>query len=238
MVDQMRLPASGAHVFVDDVAAPMLRASDQHHLRRVLRLRDGESITVSDGIGAWRRCRIEGETLCSDGELHRQPRAVPQIAVAFSILKGDRSDWIVQKLAELGVDRIVPVSAARGVLRWDAERAGRQVERWRSIAHGAAMQSRRAWLAAVDDVTEGAALADALPGLVFAHPGGSPPSLNHPMIAVGPEGGWSPEEIAQAVGTVDLGPTTLRAETAAVSAAALLTALRSGLVTAVRPEST
>ena len=91
------------------------------------------------------------------------------------------------------------------------------------------MQSRRAWLPEVTDVTELADVAS-LPGAALAEPGGAPPSLDRPVVLVGPEGGWAPEEVGLGLPTVDLGPTVLRAETAAVAVAAVLGALRRGHV--------
>ncbi len=62
--------------------------------------------------------------------------------------------------------------------------------------------------------------------LGLAHPGGAAPSISRPILLIGPEGGWSPEERAAVPATVDLGPTNLRAETAAIAAAVRLTVLR------------
>jgi 16S rRNA (uracil1498-N3)-methyltransferase len=232
MPDHVRLPASAAHVFVDALAQPQLSDADLHHLGRVLRLRDGEAVTASDGSGGWRACRFQGESLAVDGPILRTAPPEPELTVAFAVVKGDRPEWTVQKLTELGIDRIVPVLADRGVVRWDAERAAKNVERLRSVARAAAMQSRRVWLPRVDDLVPSSALSLAFPGIALAHPGGRRPNLQRPAIAVGPEGGWSPAELERCGETVDLGPTTLRAETAAVTAGALLAALRSGLVDA------
>lgn len=92
------------------------------------------------------------------------------------------------------------------------------------------MQSRRTWLPEVDDLATFASVA-ALPGACLALPEGGPPSLRRPVVLVGPEGGWSPEEIGTGLPAVTLGPHVLRAETAAVVAGGLLCALRMGIVT-------
>jgi 16S rRNA (uracil1498-N3)-methyltransferase len=94
------------------------------------------------------------------------------------------------------------------------------------------MQSRRTWL---PEVAAPASFADVVGVLgataaALAHPGGAPPSLERPAILVGPEGGFAPEELAAGLPTVDLGPTVLRAETAAVAAGLALVWLRSGVV--------
>ena len=218
------------HVFVDDLEAPALDDADRHHLERVLRTRPGEEVTVSDGQGGWRRC-----TLAAGGALHPQSaiehreRPAPPITIAFALTKGDKPELTVQKLTELGVDRVVPFVAARSVVRWDEVRAARHVDRLRRVAREAAMQSRRAHLPVVEEVADFAFVA-ALPGAVLADAGGAPPSLDHPVVLVGPEGGWSDDERASTLAHVGLGEHVLRSETAAITAAALLAALRSGRV--------
>jgi 16S rRNA (uracil1498-N3)-methyltransferase len=219
-----------AHVFVADLDDPKLDDVDRHHLERVLRLRAGEEVTASDGRGGWRRCMFEaGGALRPNGEVEQRPRPAPLITIAFALTKGDKPELTVQKLTELGVDRIVPFVAARSVVRWDVDRAARQVERLRRVAREAAMQCRRAHLPEVADVADFATVAQ-LPGAVLADAGGRPPALATPVVLVGPEGGWSDEERAAGPAPVGLGDHVLRAETAAITAAALWTALRSGRV--------
>jgi len=145
------------------------------------------------------------------------------------VVKGERPELVVQKLTELGVDRIVPFAAERSVVRWEGEKAEKQTVRLRRVAREAAMQSRRTWLPEVAELTDFATVCG-LPGAAGADVGGDPPSLAHPTLLIGPEGGWSPRERALLPGSVGLGPTVLRAETAAISGAALLVALRSGVV--------
>lgn len=216
-------------VFVDDIHVPALADHDRHHLERVLRVRVGDDLVVSDGAGSWREGRLgPAGTVEPTGELVEVPPFVPPITVGFALTKGERPDVAVQKLTEVGADRIVPFTAARSVVRWDAGRAASNVERFRRVAREAAMQSRRAWLPTVDDVVEFPTAAG-LPGAVLADAGGDPPSLASPTILVGPEGGWTDEERAGRR-RVALGPHVLRAETAAMTAGALLAALRARLV--------
>jgi 16S rRNA (uracil1498-N3)-methyltransferase len=221
-----------AHAFVADVERPELDDRDRHHFERALRLTPGAPLTVSDGAGRWRRCRF-GAVLEPDGPVRTVTPPSPRLTVGFAPVKGDRPEWVVQKLTELGVDRIVPFLADRSVVRWDGERAQRQHQRLVAVAHEAAMQSRRAWLPELAPVTTFAAAAE-LPGAARADPNGAPPSLDHPIVLVGPEGGWSPAERQRLPATVGLGPGVVRAETAAIAAAALLTALRSGLLAPIR----
>lgn len=222
------MAAVKAHVFVGDVDTPVLDASDARHLSRVLRLRDGELVTVADGRGRVRPYRY-GDPLVADGPGARVARPTPAITVAVALTKGDRAEWAVQKLTEAGADEIVLFAAERSVARWEGERAERHLARLRSIAREAAMQSRRAWLPAVTGVSTFAEVA-ARPGACLAEAGGAPPSLDRPTILIGPEGGWSDAERAAGLPAVALGPHVLRAETAAIAAGALLAALRGNLV--------
>jgi 16S rRNA (uracil1498-N3)-methyltransferase len=215
-------------VLVADVAAPKLDDDDRHHLERVLRLRAGDPLTVGDGAGAWRTCRLGAET-DPVGEIQRVARPAVSLTVAFALIKGGRPEFVVQKLTELGVDSIVPFVAARSIVRWDDEKAARHLERFRRVAREAVMQSRQPWLPTVDPVADFSTVA-ALPGAAMADRGGNPVSLGTPTVLVGPEGGWSDEERDAGVPRVALGPAVLRAETAAVAAGTLLGALRAGLV--------
>ena len=217
-----------AHAFVADLDRPQLDPADRHHLERVLRLRAGEEVTVSDGAGRWRPCRF-GPVLVPTADVRQAPRPRPELAVAFALVKGERPEWVVGKLTELGVDRIVPFAAARSVVRWQPERVGPHRDRLRRVAREAAMQSRRTWLPEVEDIATFDAVATR-PGAVLADAGGEAPALPRGPVLVGPEGGWSAEELARALPRLALGPHVLRAETAAVAAAALLAGLRSGLV--------
>ena len=221
--------SSSAHVFVDDLDVPVLSEDDRHHLARVLRLREGETVSVSDGRGGWRACTWADSELSPAGDVVHEARPTPTVTIGMPVLKGDRPEWTVQKLTELGVDVVVPFAAARAVARWEGERAAHQVARLRRIAREAAMQSRRVWLPEVAEVVAFAEAA-ARPGVALAEPGGGPPSLDRPAVLVGPEGGWAPDELAGGLPTVGLGPTVLRAETAAVAVATLLCGLRAGVV--------
>ena len=127
------------------------------------------------------------------------------------------------------MDIVVLFAAARSVVRWDGDRAAHHLDRLRRIARQAAMQSRRTSLPDVEDLRSFAEVA-ARPGAAQAEPGGEPPSLERPLVLVGPEGGWGEEEAAAPLARVTLGPTILRAETAAVVAGGLLCSLREGLV--------
>jgi len=221
-----------AHAFVPDLDVPALDDGDEHHLLRVLRLAPGDDVTAGDGAGRWRACRLAGgRALEIAGPIVAEPRPAPRITVAFALVKGERPELVVQKLTELGVDRLVPFVAGRSVVRWDPGRADRQLERWRSIARHAATQCRRTWLPEVAPVAGFAAVA-ALPGAALADPRGAPPTLDRPVVMIGPEGGWTPDERDAGLPLVALGTHVLRAETAAITAGAILAALRAGILDA------
>ncbi len=234
--------AAAAQVFVDDPAHPTLGDEDAHHLGRVLRLRDGEEVVASDGKGGWARTLWRGGTGLeplrdgtgpgSDGTVQAEARAEPLLTVAFAPVKGERPEWVVQKLTELGIDRIVPLRSERSVVRWSGARGRTTVERLRRVAREAAAQCRRVWLPDVAETIgfdELSALGD--PGeVVLAQLSGDRPTAAQRVVAVGPEGGWSVTELAAGLPTVGFGLSVLRAETAAVTAGALLASLRTGTV--------
>ena len=225
---------SAAHVFVDDLAAPALGDADLHHLSNVLRLRDGELVSASDGAGGWRMCEWRGEALRVAGDILTSVAPSLRVSVAFVPVKGDRSEWIVQKLTEIGVDDIVVLAPTRrSVVRWS--NVDKQLDKLRIVAREAAMQSRRTHLPTVAGLVP---LADALvrPGAVVADPlgaelGGGPLAS---LVVVGPEGGFDDEELPAAVTRATLGGTVLRAETATLVAATLLVAQRHAHVASTR----
>ncbi|MCU1496983.1 MAG: rsmE [Acidimicrobiales bacterium] len=219
----------GPLVFVADLDRPVLDDADLHHLSRALRLRGGDPLVVSDGAGGWRPARFAGAHPEPTDQRQVAPRSAPAVEVAFALVKGTKPELAVQKLTELGVDRIRPFVAARSVVRWDAARSEHALARLRRVGREAAMQSRRAWLPEIDPVTTFAEVA-ADPRACRADRGGPPPTLDRPLILTGPEGGWDPTEQAADLPVVALGEGVLRAETAAITAGVLLTSLRAGLV--------
>jgi len=235
--------AAAAQVFVDDPSDPELSDEDVHHLGRVLRLRPGEEVVAADAHGRWARTtwsggstlEMLGEGVGGDGAVQFEARAEPALTVAFAPVKGERPEWVVQKLTELGIDRIVPLLSERSVVRWSGARGKTTVERLRRVAREAAAQCRRVWLPDVSD-TVGFADLHQLGGageVVLAQLSGDRPTASQHVVAVGPEGGWSTSELASGLPTVGFGLSVLRAETAAVTAGALLASLRTGTVAAV-----
>jgi len=233
-------PASvgaAAQVFVGDLDELTLDSQDEHHLLRVLRLRPGELVVAADGRGGWRRCRFApGPTLEPDGGIVRSPAPTPAVIIAMAVAKGSRPEWAVQKLTEVGVDEVVLLRSSRSVVRWEGERSARALDRLRRVARHAAAQSRRAWLPVLSgvDTVDGLAGRLAPAPLAVAALGGEPPDLEHPALAVGPEGGWDDADPVGDLPTVGLGAEVLRSETAAVAGGLLLCSLRQGVVAHAR----
>jgi len=223
------LRRSAAHVFVDQLDGGRLEPDDVHHLVKVLRIRESDVISVSDGRGSWATA-----TLRPDGELgllegpHFVPAPTHRLGVAFVPVKGEKPELVVQKLTEIGIDDIYPLApTAYSVVKWEADRAEKHHVRLAKVAREAAMQSRRVWLPEVHRVQMLANLmADHT--VAFAEPGGAPIDASHHLVVVGPEGGFSHEELHGAPATVSLGESVLRAETAAIVAGTLMVSLRRG----------
>jgi 16S rRNA (uracil1498-N3)-methyltransferase len=215
-----------------------LADADAHYLGAVLRLGKGEHVTVFNGRGDERAATIDRldrqhAELSLGARVAALPEPTLETTLIQALVKNDAMDLIVQKATELGVRRIYAVKTDHSVVRLDASRAERRLAHWRKIAQSACEQSGRhcppliqtyASLAdCMADVAEGAlriALDPRAP-----HPGQAlPRAVTKICLLVGPEGGWSSTDLAQisAAGftALRLGPRTLRAETAAITACA------------------
>lgn len=228
--------AAAAQVFVADLQRLEVTPEDHHHLVRARRLRTGELVVACDGTGAWCRCVVHGDSpsnlLRRAGDVVLCPAPAVAVTVAFVPVKGDRPEWVVQKLTEVGVDRLVVLHSERAVVQWSGERLRSHLRRFERIAREAAAQSRRPWVPAVvaahglDELD--ALVAGAGPASV-AQRGAPPPGHSTAVLAVGPEGGFTADELRHRP-AFGLGPAVLRAETAAVAAGVLLCARRDGIV--------
>ena len=219
----------GPHVFVAHLDELRLEADDAHHLGRVVRLRDGDPVTAGDGAGSWQPCLFRGDRLEANGEPVFCAREAPQIGVGFALIKGGRPELVVQKLTELGVNAMVPISCDRSVVRWDDAKAEKNHLRLNKVAREAAMQSRQVYIPRVEPL-ESFSIAAERTGATLGERDGESPSLDRPFIFIGPEGGWSEAELASSTSRTRLSSSVLRAETAAIAAGTLLVALRFGLV--------
>lgn len=234
--------------FAPDRLTVELRSDEARHLRSVLRLERGDEVFVFDGEGREFRCvvqvqRRDGATLeeCSEVEPER-PESQLRLTLAVALLKGEKFDLVVQKATELGVTRIVPVVTKLADVRLrDEADAERRVARLKRIAIEACKQSGLAKAPQIETPIAFSALIEANSSqdnewhVMFSERDGRSfsetlESLRVPPGAVtalvGSEGGWTDEEIAAAVdagwSVVTLGGRTLRAETAAITTAALL----------------
>jgi 16S rRNA (uracil1498-N3)-methyltransferase len=222
----------------DDVSGTraVLVGAHADHLSRVLRARIGQEFDITTGdevrrghITAITPDRVEFEL----GAEIPAPVTV-QVTLALSIFKFDRMEWAIEKCTELGATRIVPVIARRTEAHLAAA-AAKRVDRWRRIALQAAEQSRRT---SAPEISQPLKLKDAaaLPGsmrilLSETEPEVMLKDLLHSrdgdvVLALGPEGGWTDEELKlfQEAGWISasLGRTILRAETAAIAAMAIV----------------
>ncbi|MDX5445333.1 MAG: 16S rRNA (uracil(1498)-N(3))-methyltransferase [Zoogloeaceae bacterium] len=213
-----------------------------HHAVRVLRLSAGERIVLFDGFGGEVEAVLEGQGKRWSARLVERratERESPlQIVLVQALASADKMDWVVQKAVELGVSGVIPVRAARSVLKLTGERADKRVAHWREVAVSACEQSGRN---RVPDVARIADLRDYLaqtrggPQRLILDPVGGRrlADIGRPQAAchvlIGPEGGWSDDELAacRAAGCegVTLGPRVLRTETAGLAALAALQAL-------------
>jgi len=225
-----------AHVFVELLADECdIEGPDGHHLRRVRRVERGELVTAADGSGAWRlyevvELRDGGLRLVARGDVAFDPAPAVGIALAPALTKGGLED-VVASVTELGVTRITPVLTERTVVRWDAQKSARAIIRLTAVARAAAMQSRRSRLPVVDPVGTLAAVASRRAVLVADRAGVQAFDLEPPpggdwSVVIGPEGGFGPRdwEALADCPRLALGEHVVRAATAPVAAAAVLTA--------------
>ena len=218
--------------------AATLVGDEARHLARVLRARPGDEVVVFAGTGCEWPARVAGITRDTVelelGPARADPPAAAPLTLAVALPKGDRQKWLVEKLTELGVARLVPLLTQRGVA--EATAAARDRLR-RSVVEACKQCGRNTLLDIAAPLTPRQAVAALAPPtrLILATPAGpplSPPvAAADPVVAfVGPEGGFTAEETAILVeaGAVParLAPHVLRVETAAVALAAALGAAR------------
>ncbi|MFO0707282.1 MAG: 16S rRNA (uracil(1498)-N(3))-methyltransferase [Nitrospira sp.] len=230
----------------DAIASPLIivPAHLVSHLRDSLRIEVGETLWFGDGQGTRYRAAITDISKRSVSarilETIREPaRHTPRVILGQSLLKGEKMDWVVQKATELGVDELVPIESRHSVVQLKADRVDHQLARWQRIAFEAAQQSEQ-WR--VPTIALPQSLHQFLAGhttcrtnLILAErrDGRSLQTVALPSsaddgvtIVIGPEGGWSQDELMHAdqagMNSITLGPMILRAETAAITALAIV----------------
>ncbi|NOT34622.1 MAG: RsmE family RNA methyltransferase [Candidatus Eisenbacteria bacterium] len=213
-----------------------LDAEASHHVARVWRAREEQALVLTDGLGGVAHAIVES---LRPGVVVRvesvEQRAAPRPLVVWcGAPEGDRGDWLVEKLAELGVTRLIPIDTSRA--SWRA--APTRLARWERLTRAALEQSRGAFRLAVSapcslesalaSLPEGAARWLADPEGRVAELGAGVP-LAGVVVAVGPAPGFDSDErsslLARGFMAMSLGRSRLRAETAAMVAAALVRAV-------------
>ena len=218
---------------------------DVNHIRNVLRMKPGEAVRISDGKGSCYDGTID--TLQSDeiivrltGEKMESTELPVEVVLFQGLPKSDKMEWIIQKNTELGVGAIVPVATSRAVVKLDEKKADSKVKRWNGIAEAAAKQSKRTLIPEVRSVLSfKQALAESatfdvklMPyenaeGMAFTRKciGEIRPGAKV-AVFIGPEGGFSEEEVkaASEMGflPITLGRRILRTETAGMSVLSMI----------------
>jgi 16S rRNA (uracil1498-N3)-methyltransferase len=212
-----------------------------HRMERVLRLRVGDHVLLLDNSGREHEVELTALTAtAAQGAVlaSRQGTGEPGVRLVLyqALIKGQRFDWVLEKGTELGAAGFVPVVSSRSLVRPSRESVAR-LERWRRVIVEAAEQSGRCRLPAISLPLPFEEACASAPGLrILPWEGESEASLSDVLAAeqpvdavslfIGPEGGFPPEEVELArqhgVRTVSLGRRILRAETAAIAAAALV----------------
>lgn len=214
-----------------------LVGGDVNHIRNVLRMKPGERVAVSDGTGGEYLCEVRqvgsGEVILDILEERDGGAELPARIYLFQgLAKGDKMEWIIQKAVELGVHQVIPVAAARSVVKLDEKKEQDRVRRWNGIAQSAAKQSGRGIIPQVTGVLsfqEALEHSDGFDVNVIPYErargmektrrqlGRIRPGMDV-GIFIGPEGGFEEREIAMAqsrgVEAVSLGRRILRTETA------------------------
>ncbi len=212
----------------------VVRGEEAHHLSRVLRVEPGQQFEISDGARAYLAViedAAKNEVRFRVVEELGTGVTLPPITLYVALIKFDRFEWMVEKATEVGVERIVPVEAAR-TERGLYEAAGKRVERWRKIARESSQQSRRVAAPVIEDARRVAGLvAQGCRLRLEEQPGAPlllralPKSLEPVSLLIGPEGGWTDAERTRLAdagwASVSLGAAILRAETAAIVGAGI-----------------
>jgi len=218
VIEWPRRVAAVGQFRVHDVEEPELGVDDDHHLRKVLRVREGEEIVVTNGRGSWALCAVTAPGLERVTHVHLDPPR-PETTLYMAPLKGDRAEWAVAKATEVGITRIVPLVTERMVAKFKGDSREKTLSRWRRIAAEATGQCRRTYDVEIDEPMK---VKDVPASVAIADLGAKGNWRGVRAVAIGPEGGWAPNEWDESRRRVGLGPTVLRAETAGVVAASLL----------------
>ncbi|MEL6548266.1 MAG: RsmE family RNA methyltransferase [Myxococcota bacterium] len=209
----------------------VLPSQQEHYLARVLRLRDGDPVELFDGQGNRGHGQVvlrEDRLMVQVDALEADPRPAVALTVAAATPKGDRADWLVEKIAELGAVSLQWIDTERSVVK--LQEGSKKLERFARLADSAARQSGQSWTLAIHPpLPFDTFLAQPFDAKWIAHPGGTTVGATGPgsiAVLIGPEGGFTDDEVTRAQGAgymaVSLADTILRVETAAVAATVLV----------------
>ena len=220
-------------IFIDALAPTVTVSGDEfHHSVRVVRVREGEEVEVFDKAGRIAKGVVESlgrdEAVIRVGEELPSREATLELHLAMAIINLEKFELVLQKATELGVKSIIPLVTERIELR--KERYAGKLERWKKIVFEAVKQSGRSVVPLLEEPREFADVVQrAGTKIVFdadREPSPWPSSLQSATLFIGPEGGWSEDELdaARSHGCTfaRIGPRRLRAETAAIVACALM----------------
>ncbi len=213
------------HVIVESLEGPTISEEKRHHLKKVLRIDVGSVVTATDGKGRWGVFDFAGGSLVASSEIFVVPKPSSATTIAFSLTKSGKPDFTIQKLTELGVDRIILFPAENSVPRWGPSKLVKNQRRYSMISRFALEQSKGVWLPELVYAGSFAEIAK-ISNMCIADVEGEPVDESHSCLAIGPEGGWSPAEYGFRLPRVSLHRNVLRSETAAVAAATVMTALK------------
>jgi 16S rRNA (uracil1498-N3)-methyltransferase len=218
----------------------VLTGGEAHHAATVTRLAVGEQVLLSDGRGGLAEARasqVSPDRVVFDVLSRRlTPRPRPWLVVVQALPKGERGEFAVELLTELGADEIVPWAAARSIGQWKGDRVAKGVAKWQRSAQAAAKQSRRARIPVVAELADtprvAARIAAAGMALLLDSEADQPlsrlplPADGELVLVVGPEGGLAPAELElfgeRGGRPVRLGAEVLRTSTAGAAALAVL----------------
>ena len=218
----------------------VLDREETHHLSRVLRLPEGARVLVCDGRGRAASAVVcalatEEAVLSLEGEVPVQAESPLQVTLGVAVAKGDAVDQVVRQATEMGVKCLIPFVSTYSE-KWAPERAARRLARWQRQARESLKSCQRLYLPEISAVQEYPAILSGLEEMKLIcyekdREGGLQTFLSRPRpsgvrILIGPEGGFTPEEVVRAQDAgyrvVSLGPRRLRVETAALAALAIL----------------
>ncbi|MBM7556235.1 16S rRNA (uracil(1498)-N(3))-methyltransferase [Halanaerobacter jeridensis] len=238
------------HFFVEpeDIRGDLviIRGQDVKHITRSLRLQPGDEITVADGLENKYLVELTATNdKLVEGEIKKELEVDAESDINVTLLQGlpksKKMDLIVRKCTELGIDKVIPMETDHTVVKLSSSKAEKRKKRWQKIAKSAAKQSKRTRIPLVEDVINFESglelvadydlavmpwVAEEKQGLKDIIQQQNTKEIEDVLIIIGPEGGFSPQEVASAreegVQPVLLGPRTLRTETAGLAVLTML----------------